>query len=129
MNQPLIFVPYAIALLAKQKGFDEPCIAKIFSEADSPEIGQIFTNAEIEKLSSNPNFVAAPTYQQLVDWLRVKHNTIVIVHPHFTHFIGTSSTEWCGVVHKPGESYTEFPVKYDYYEAFDYTLERVLKEL
>lgn len=121
MKQPKIFVPYAIALLAKQKGFDEPCHAYYHKK----EL-KLLHNAETKGFARETESQVAPTYQQLVDWLREKHNTIVIVHPHF---IGTSSTEWCGIVHKPGEYYTEFPVKYDYYEAFDYTLERVLKEL
>ncbi len=127
MTQPTIFVPYAIALLAKQKGFDEPCLAYCCSDVLHYDLGNqadeedLHLNSRLSSISQ-----AAPTYQQLVDWLREKHNTSVITHPHF---IGTSSTEWCGIVHKPGESYTQFPVKYDYYEAFDYTLERVLKEL
>lgn len=126
MTQPLIFVSYHVALLAKQKGFNEPCYAfycdmGLATIWNRQEEDLLYKNSDLSSISQS-----APTYQQIVDWLREKHNTIVINHPHF---IGTSSTEWCGVVHIPGESFTEFPVKYDYYESFNYTLERVLKEL
>jgi hypothetical protein len=126
MNQPIIFVPYNIALLAKQKGFDEPCVAYYWKDVLTTTCNQEEDDYWHINSKLAANEIAAPTYQQLVDWLREKHNTVIYARPYLS---GVGNTEYFGVVHGVGEYLTEFPVKPGYYEAFDHTLERVLKEL
>lgn len=127
MTQPKIFLPYTIALLAKQKGFDEPCLAyyccsdvlhyDLGNQADEEDL---HLNSRLSSISQ-----AAPTYQQLVDWLREKHNTYITIIPDRN---SKGITHYFGEVFSNRED-TDFPAKSGYYEAFNYTLERVLKEL
>ncbi len=79
-----LFVPYELALLAKEKGFDEPCLAwhqksEILNHVDEmvmymvgqPNNYQIYTTHDWDEVASNVN---APLYQQLNDWFRETHN-------------------------------------------------------
>jgi hypothetical protein len=72
-----LFIPYPLALSAKEKGFNEPCCAG-FRPSDKGlyylDFNTIFTNSNI-----NTGHIMAPMYQQIVDWLRVKHQIIVEV--------------------------------------------------
>lgn len=67
-----LFVPYELALLAKEKGFNEECLGWWWKDNG----GKLFLNtnnafgadADRDMFLSN-----APLYQQLVDWFRKKH--------------------------------------------------------
>lgn len=65
-----LFVPYETAVMAKEKGFDEKCLAHYVGKKlnigleSSANYLASFTKSEI---------CAASLYQQLVDWLREKH--------------------------------------------------------
>lgn len=72
-----IFASEDLSKLSKQKGFDEECIG-------------FYTNNYTDVMTSGgtvrvkPTHIyykehAAPTLQQLVDWLREKHGTMVVV--------------------------------------------------
>lgn len=68
-----LFVPYEIALLLKEKGFNEPCLT-----AYTPEDGllDVFEAEEIGYMSNSQlrrGVVAAPLYQQVEHWLIVNH--------------------------------------------------------
>lgn len=58
MTQPKIFLPYTIALLAKQKGFDEPCHAYYHKK----EL-KLLHNAETKGFARETESQVAPTYQ------------------------------------------------------------------
>ena len=65
-----LFVPYELALLAKEKGFDEKCLC-IYMENENnrlQNLGGTYQNS----LAYKDN-LAAPLYQQLVDWLETLH--------------------------------------------------------
>jgi len=71
-----LFIPYELAIIAKEKGFDEPCFTwylrnkKIqFGLSDDTGI-DTFKNSQAT--CHNP-LLAAPLYQQIVDWFREKH--------------------------------------------------------
>lgn len=71
MNTP--FVPYNLAALLKEKGFNEPCFAwytlvteKLTLSTSMVEHGQIYKDYSL-----------APTYDQVLDWLRVKHKIYI----------------------------------------------------
>ncbi len=82
-----LFVPYELALLAKEKGFNDPCFGYYYK--DNIEVKH-FEWIESEKYGDwEPNFLinnkekdfflSAPIYQQLVDWFREKHDIEIIV--------------------------------------------------
>jgi len=67
-----LFVPYETALLLAEKGYNEPCFAtynKLSSGVDLIE-----KKFGINRLST---LVAAPLYQQAVEWLRDEHHVHV----------------------------------------------------
>lgn len=76
------FVPSNLALLAKDKGFNEPCLALFYGDDhkftfnngfdDGADMDDYAINSELVK-----GYIAAPLYQQLVDWFREKHDIIV----------------------------------------------------
>ena len=78
------FVTYEIALALKELGFDETCIARFTAQknlvtsgcyTDSDPITLGVCNSDIHE--SN---IAAPLWQQVLDWLRTEHNIIIGVH-------------------------------------------------
>lgn len=85
-----LFVSYELSLLAKEKGFDEPCLGhyqdniemfthnSIKGKLNLGFLGQC--KSEPYDWNNVPNwgvktqkFYSAPLYQQLVDWFREKH--------------------------------------------------------
>lgn len=77
-----LFVPYELAKLAKEKGFNEPCLTS-YSKG---ELNHVFEYANSEKPDDNfisndevEHDVTAPLYQQLVDWFREKHDLWIAV--------------------------------------------------
>ncbi len=67
-----LFVPYAIAVMAKEKGFDEPCMCYYNDDKNlCVKQGDVLSgilNQDCHRLN-----IVAPLYQQLTDWLRAKH--------------------------------------------------------
>lgn len=70
-----LFVSYEIALMAKEKGFDELCITR-WGETSKKlyEAWKPMKNSE-----DGEDFTSAPLYQQLIDWFRVEHNMLIWV--------------------------------------------------
>ena len=75
-----LFVPHTIAVLADQKGFNEPCLAKY---DNYPNNGidfiweKIYPETYITKEEILRSEVLAPLYQQLVDWFLTEHNLFI----------------------------------------------------
>lgn len=77
-----LFIPYELAVIAKEKGFNEPCLARY-------DIDKTISQTNIESNSNGFNeqvtndnllvMVASPLYQQIIDWFREKHNVIIYV--------------------------------------------------
>lgn len=85
-----LFVPYELALLAKEKGFDEPCLGWWCDKENLP-VGQKVTLEDKEfgfcknsderfQYYSWKEMCTSPLYQQLVDWLRDKHFNLITIH-------------------------------------------------
>jgi hypothetical protein len=77
-----LFVPIELALLAKEKGFDEPCISNYVSGTDV--LGnnlvnhlEMWSDEDLETIYSSTK---APIYQQLIDWFREKHNLNIPIY-------------------------------------------------
>lgn len=64
-----LFVPFELAELMKEKGFDEDCMAW-YSLRDS------YNN---DKKDFENIRTPAPTYQQCTDWLREKHGMVIAI--------------------------------------------------
>ena len=73
------FVKYELAILAKEKGFNEPCLASWIQRPDSiPKLmgcGAIWLDTD--GLPNNTDYedilCSAPLYQDIVDWFRTTH--------------------------------------------------------
>jgi hypothetical protein len=75
-----LFIPYALALILKQKGFQEHCFGSYYTNPSCDEGERLveryctyFSLAEFEML--------APLYQQVVDFFRDKHSIYIAVLP------------------------------------------------
>lgn len=79
-----IFLPYELALFAKEKGFDKPC----FAMYDTQLQGDMFKISGDHRLVNYKNgttdliavydwIITAPTHQQVVDWLLEDHKIYV----------------------------------------------------
>lgn len=68
-----LFVPYELALLAKEKGFNEPCMKGIKDGEEFTTCGFNLTN------NGNSHDYTLPLYQQLVDWFREKHKIYIVI--------------------------------------------------
>lgn len=77
-----LFVPYSLALLAKEKGFNEQCLAVYHTDdksiapvvPDKPFTLSGWANSD----ESSGRYLAAPLYQQLVDWFREDHLLYIV---------------------------------------------------
>lgn len=123
-----LFIPCVLAIMAKEKGFNEPCIGlylennQLYSLTNSTSDFTSVTN-ENKKHES-----AAPTYQQIVDWFREKHG-IVITPALYSrrHFNEDNNFIFRGELSHPklGSSHTEKTS--EYYEAFNKAIEEAFK--
>ena len=76
-----LFVPYELALLAKEKGFDEPCFGfyNLFTDE--------FCYNSAPSTFSSKDVLQAPLYQQLVDWFRKEFEIYIqVIHYDAGHF-------------------------------------------
>lgn len=65
-----LFIPYPLAVLAKEKGFKEKCIATY----------DVNKKIELHDYSIiGISILSAPLYQQIIDWFREKHDIDVYV--------------------------------------------------
>lgn len=129
-----LFVPYSIALAVKGKGYNEPCLTN-FNPA--------FFNEEAHTLNNYPhpldigyknsegidfNIVAAPTYQQVVDWFRESNRTHIeiVAADDFHYQYAISQWAWNDreqkqrvTSHVIGDHFMKTTSKpyFDYYEA------------
>ncbi len=63
-----LFLPYELALIAKQKGFNEPCFGKYNQDG----VFSFQINASFAHNLMDINVISAPLYQQVIDWLETK---------------------------------------------------------
>ncbi len=118
-----LFVPYPLALLAKEKGFDEPCMKYFYIDGSSKWApNHRFANRNIYNNQYNQ-----PLYQQVVDWFREKHNIeIIVAKAKFVHFDfqGESYIYSLKGISLPSFSWQP---KLSYYEALTKALEEAFK--
>lgn len=83
-----LFVPYEIAKTLKEKGFDKPCLAYYGKTKFKTGIflhtkRQLPNSLKFDTIinSTELTIVAAPIYQQVVDWFIEKHKISIHIHP------------------------------------------------
>lgn len=82
-NLHKLFVSYDTALILKEKGFNEPCIAYYSNKVDEPsfcENRNIFGDYVLIRTLPQRG-ISAPLFQQIINWLDEKHS----VHFSFIH--------------------------------------------
>jgi len=124
-----LFIPYELAVIAKEKGFNEPCLACY----DSPtKISQNNADEGIDfnervRNSTLVQCITAPLYQQIVDWFRDKHNLMIEIGLEdsnlFDYIIGNMITK--KVIKR---NYLESNnLHKTYYEALEKAIEEAFK--
>ncbi len=112
-----LFVPYEIARQLKEKRFDEDCFTCYNNRGNLFEdYSETCFNGSIDK-----DWIAAPFYQQVVDWFREKYKIDIYVRP-----LRTGNTTFTGIY----ESFInkEFVIESDgYYLCFNKAIEGALK--
>lgn len=72
-----LFLNKELSLIAKEKGFDESCFGyfspdfKLFSDISCDP------SCNSDLVNSNFQEIAAPLYQQIIDWFREEHSIII----------------------------------------------------
>jgi len=120
MSMKHLFVPYELALkLRNTKQFEEKCLAYYHDISYELTIG-VYKNSDFYKC------VAAPLFQQVVDWFREKHGLVIVISPEFD--------KWDGTIYKDNEmSPMGFLLSINpcntYYEALTKAIEEVLTHI
>lgn len=90
-----LFIPYPLAILAKEKGFLDNCIGWWFNYSGEPRLHLVEddegenNNFELDLSDSQAinaqqlqdeykSSCSAPIYQQIIDWLRITHNIHIL---------------------------------------------------
>ncbi len=65
-----LFIPYELALIAKEKGFNEPCIAMFLENKELYSLNNPTSDFSTVTNEGKKYNIAAPLYQQLLDWFK-----------------------------------------------------------
>lgn len=140
-----LFVPYDLALKLKEKGFDEPCFTWY-------EVHDLYKEHELNNFllyrnhNRFVNDISAPLYQQVIDWLREKHEIEASITYFRKEFRKRQNIKkYSGYVnltkfqkdeYDADEDWMEslkyeieLPSTDDYYEALNMTIEESLKHV
>ncbi len=74
-----LFLPYQLALLAKQNSFNEPCGGAF--KPSNKEFYYLDFHAEFTNSNINKGHITAPLYQQIITWFMNKHLIYIIQLP------------------------------------------------
>jgi hypothetical protein len=117
-----LFIPYELAIIAKEKGFNEPCIRGVKN-------GERWANISFD-LFNQEGFLefTLPLHQQIIDWLRDNHN-IELGSPKNIIFNG-GKRHFRVSIYKIGEKkglLKELSGFNEYYEALNEAIKQALK--
>ncbi len=103
-----LFVSYEIAKALKEKGFNNPCFGWWCLVGDGiPSLNIEQSNRSNFQPDWDKTFLA-PTHQQIIDWLREKHDLPIHIHSIWQHdsnnysyqyHITANHEEWNGTEH------------------------------
>ena len=119
-----LFLPYSLAIISKEKTFDEPCMAyynddKILCIKKGDPLSGI-TNQDCHRLN-----ILAPLYSQITDWFREKHKVVISIDVnlsgkcfgHIKSYNHITMTQWTNGEDEPLE----------YYQALNKAIEQAFK--
>lgn len=116
------YVSYEIALLLKEKGFDEPCRSAYLWDGEKEELCTVFSNyiqfnSEDCEDGDMPR-ISAPTHQMAMKWLRGKGIIITITYKRYSmHILGSQMMFGFNIQNVQGDLLAEnTEVAYDSYE-------------
>ena len=130
-----LFVTYEIALKLKEKGFDDPCIMHYMIEDSTFEMGspkvinlKTLVNSQGIETGIKPSEVefnlCAPTYQQVVDWLRETYKLHIKIDRNYDGWTWFIINFRNGNQHVLGTGNDEFE---EYYTALQKAIEGSIK--
>lgn len=136
-----LFVPYEIALLAKEKGFDGlsnyfycqegNLLPRVLESGDEPVVFEpddflenFNTMVKYKVNGKYQHVTTAPLYQQLVDWFREEHMLQIEIQTP-----DGSKGKWSATLHRVNGygSVLQVNDKETYYDAFTEIIEKTLK--
>lgn len=133
-----LFIPYGLAVIAKEKGFNEPCLAihtKRYGDIETPRTisqheGTVVNGDRNEEFGKHIEFptITAIMYQQIIDWLRDNHS-IELGSPKNIIFNG-GKRHFRVSIYKIGEKkglLRELSGFNEYYEALNEAIKQALK--
>jgi hypothetical protein len=89
-----LFVPYELAVKLKEKGFNKPYNSKeiigMYLELENPKQVELrLYNAPITEKDDERgyDYIIAPLYQQIVDWLRGKQGILITQENRSKHLV------------------------------------------
>lgn len=77
-----LFIPYELAVLAKEKGFNEPCIAVFSGNKDIYSLSNPTSDFSTVLNQAHSFSISAPLYQQIIDWFRNNHRFFIKIEQH-----------------------------------------------
>lgn len=126
-----LFIPLELAIIAKDKGFDEECLAG-FTEVGAFVYGEEYYYRSIK--------TDAPLYQQITDWLRDKHNIFITILPnkdsneqggkvlYHTTIIDTNTDYSYSLIRRLARDQDDTLAKsFDYHQALNQAIKKALE--
>jgi hypothetical protein len=134
-----LFLSYNLSLIAKEKGFDEPCLAKyvnftghepqclIYKDSIFGE-NYLGKNTDEDINNSVAQDCTAPLYQQIIDWFREEYKKSIEIYSNHDGSFGYTINSW---EKKPYEGYfRESGILNsigNYYKTLDKAIEEAFK--
>ena len=114
------FVKYDTAIKLKELGFDYKCFGYYLSDG-MYYMFEGYTRKNSELLICT----TAPLYQQVINWLREKHNIHIVATPKIMWPDRMVGTEYENQIYKDNKTYGDDGVR-DYYETIEWCLEKAI---
>lgn len=115
-----LFVSYELALKLREKGFDEECLG-VFHQGGNLKV-TVQANFPRKNSELVEYMIAAPLFQQAVDWFREKHGVDIDISCNYER------EDWFYGYRKHGYSYNkEWKPLVSYYEALTKAINEALK--
>ncbi len=118
-----LFLPYELAVIAKEKGFDGQYLA-VFNLSNELLLMQDADVISVSNLIAKGKLTKAPLYQQMVDWFREKH------HIKFNFNTEMGDDQLISFTHLKLEEWDGYAItiqEKDYYTALNKAIEEAFK--
>jgi hypothetical protein len=112
-----LFLPYELAIKAKEKGFDEKCFAWYNCGNTIEYFGD---DLQLDMYAGEKDRPLAPLYQQIVDWFIEKHN----IHPNY----GSNHSGWYWNITKTNGTTIKDQSDYNYFSTHYEALNKAIEE-